>query len=84
MKINKQKTIKTALIVLVILLVLYVATDIAQRIRDRIVFQGYSLAIQQLVELAENCEPFDVRTEDKTIFLINIECLQEELEEIHE
>ncbi len=84
MKINKEKTLKTALTVLVILLVLYVATDIAQRIRNRIVFQGYSFAIQQLVELAENCEPFDVRTEDKTIFLINIECLQEELEEIHE
>ena len=48
--------------------------------RSAVLLEGYSMAINELIVSAENesCEPFSVYVGDKTIRLINVDCLMSE------
>ncbi len=85
-KWNKQKTTVVVLVVLLALSVSYVAWDIAGKIRVGLFWQGYELAVREIIREAKNkeCRPFSVFTEEERVELINIECLQESTEGMEE
>ena len=78
-KMEKQKILIIVLIIIVIGLSSYFAVDLFGKYKNDVMLQGYSLAIGELMTSAENenCEPFSVYYDNKTINLINVSCLQQ-------
>jgi hypothetical protein len=79
-KITKQNIAVTALIVLLILSVSYVARDVAIKHQNTVLLQGYQLAVKNLVIQAKNdeCQPVPLFFNDEEVTVINIECLQQQ------
>lgn len=76
-KMNKQKILIISLIIIVLALATYFVIDMFGKYKNSVLLQGYSVAVQELMTSAENenCEPFSVYFENKTINLINVDCL---------
>ncbi len=76
---NRQIILKVSLIVVFALLFLYFAWDVSLKVRNSLLFQGYGIAISELVTVAEDpqCQPFPVFVDGRTIYLINVECLEQ-------
>lgn len=75
-KINIKKLL---LVFLAVLLVSYVLWDVSLKAVNHFRLQGYAIAVNEMIRQAENpeCRPFDIRSGEKQIFLINIACLQQ-------
>jgi hypothetical protein len=85
MNINFKKiNIKKVLVYIIILFLTgYFLYDVSiKRIND-FRLQGYQIAVQELAKQAENegCYPFEIFLGEKTIELININCLKSQEEE---
>ncbi len=76
---NKQKAIIISLVVLLALSISYVGWDLFERYRNALVFQGYEIALRELVTQAEReeCEPVSIFYDEKEVHLINIKCLEQ-------
>jgi hypothetical protein len=87
---EKQKILIVILLAIVIVLVSYFSVGLFAKYKNNIRFEGYSIAIKELIKSAENekCEPFSVFLDDKIVNLINVDCLSqpdnEEIKEIEE
>lgn len=79
-KINIKKLL---LFLLIALLAGYVLRDVYLRTVSNFQLQGYAIAVNELVEQAENreCLPFNIFFGEKKITLINVDCLQIQPEE---
>lgn len=84
---DKKDWQKPLLFVMVVILFSYIGWGMANEKVSEVVnearFDGYSIAISELVDAAENenCNPFPVNFKDKKVTLINIDCLIQEQEE---
>jgi hypothetical protein len=61
----------------------YALWNLCLTVFNRFWLQGYNTAILQIIEQAENdeCAPFSVFNQEKTINLINVDCLEQLSEE---
>ena len=77
--LDKRKVLKVSLILAFILLFSYFAWDMSLKVRNSFLFQGYGIAISELMVAAEDpqCQPFPVLVNEKTVYLIIIECLNQ-------
>lgn len=77
-KMEKQKLLIIVLIVLVLALSSYFAFDFFGKYKQKLVFQGYYIAIDEVMNSAnnENCEPFSVYYGNDTINLVKLDCLE--------
>ena len=78
MNIQKYPIKKILIIIFAVLIIAYVIWDISVKLVNYLRLQGYEIAIMEMVREAENkeCAPFGIFVEDKTINLINIDCLE--------
>ena len=85
MKLEKNRIKKISIIIFVAILSLYFIWDISVETVNRFRFQGYELAVMQIVDQAENedCLPFNVFMGNREVDLINMECLQMDDAEVY-
>ena len=76
---NKQKITIVFLVFLLLLSLSYILWQLWFKIKNAIFTAGYSYAVQGLIKTSENekCESFPVFLGEKTVYLINIKCLQD-------
>jgi hypothetical protein len=81
--IKREKVIIFVLVALLVLSLSYVAFDFAKKIRNRVIFQGYKQAISEIITEAEKegCEPIRIYFEEKEVYIVNAECLEEDITE---
>ena len=74
---------KALFILLVFFLVGYILYDVSLKTVNNLRTQGYYTAINETIIQAEgeDCQPFRVFLGEKSVDLINVNCLQEEAEE---
>lgn len=68
---------KFFLIVLLILSLSYLAWDFWGKQKNNWMSRGYAVAVSELIEAANdpNCSPFPVRFDERSVYLINYDCL---------
>jgi hypothetical protein len=78
--LKREKVIIFVLVTLLVLSLSYVAFDFALKVRNRVVFQGYKQAISEIITEAEkeSCEPIRIYFEEKEVYIVNAECLEED------
>ena len=76
----KEKFLIIILVVLLLIALSYIGWQFWIGISNSIFRTGYSSAVEQLMTTAENekCEPFPIFLGEKTIYLINVKCLEEQ------
>jgi len=77
---DKKNIIIVLLAVMLFLVFVYIGRDVYWGMKQNLMFQGYAVAIEEMIEQAKNedCDPFPIFLEEKEVHLINIDCLQQE------
>lgn len=83
MKLKNLNFKKITLVLVIVLLSSYVLWDISGRLANTFRMQGYQAAVNEMIEQADNeeCEPFNIFSDDKEVDLVNVECLEQESSE---
>lgn len=84
-RFNKKNVVTSVLVVLLVLSVGYIAVDWWQEKRaseEVAIYQaglndGYSGAVVEIIRIAESCDVVPIYEGNKTVNLINVECLVE-------
>ena len=80
---NKQKILIISLIVLLVIFLSYFIYDMLNKQRNILLLEGYTMAVNELISSAENesCDIFSVYAGEKSVNLINVDCLSSNNEE---
>ncbi len=75
--VNK-KIIIILLFVLIIIALFFAVWNFSVKTKNNIFFQGYSAAIEDIMKEAgkDECLPFSLYFGDKSVAIVNVECLQ--------
>ena len=79
---DKQKAIIILLVVLIVLVIGYIGRDLYLGLQQNMLLAGYEIAVEEMISEAKNkeCAPFPIFIEDEVVHLINIECLEGDIE----
>lgn len=81
---DKQKSIIVLLIILIVLVVGYIGRDLYLGMQQNMLYRGYEVAVQDMMNEAQNehCAPFPVFVEDDVVYLIDVDCLEEGVDDL--
>jgi hypothetical protein len=81
-KFNIQKFLIFFLILILFLSFSLNLWNLFEKLRDKYIKVGFSLAVENILKQAENstCTPFEVYKEEKKVNLINIDCLTKQIQ----
>ncbi|MBZ1356459.1 MAG: hypothetical protein KY054_01650 [Candidatus Nealsonbacteria bacterium] len=84
LRMSKTNIIIGLLSILLIISLSFISVIIWRNTKNFLISQGYAMAVSNLIDAAENedCAPFPVHLEERSVQLINIDCLTPDEAEI--